>query len=67
MNKRMFKYARKVHKWLGYLLAIQIFFWLLGGLVMSAIPLEKVHGKHLAKRSLSNPFKVHDYMASMMQ
>ncbi len=65
MNKRMFKYARKVHKWLGYLLAIQIFFWLLGGLVMSAIPLEKVHGKHLAKRSISNPFKVHDYMASI--
>ncbi|MAD04812.1 MAG: hypothetical protein CMK65_14505 [Pseudoalteromonas sp.] len=65
MNKRMFKYARKGHKWLGYLLALQIFFWLLGGLVMSSLPLEKVHGKHLANRSLSNPFLVSEYSASI--
>ena len=65
MNKRMFKYARKGHKWLGYLLALQIFFWLLGGLVMSSLPLEKVHGKHLANRSLSSPFIVSDYPTSI--
>lgn len=65
MNKRLFKHARKLHKWLGYLLAIQIFAWLLGGLVMSAMPLEKVHGKHLAKRQLDNPFKHADYFASL--
>ncbi len=67
MNKRVFKYARKGHKWLGYLLAIQLFFWLLGGLVMSSIPLQKVHGKHLANRSLDNPFTLHDYPASLDQ
>lgn len=65
MNKRIFKHARKLHKWLGYLLALQIFAWLLGGLVMSAIPLEKVHGKHLAARQLDNPFKQQDYSASL--
>jgi uncharacterized iron-regulated membrane protein len=65
MNKRLFKYARKGHKWLGYLLALQIFFWLLGGLVMSSLPLEKVHGKHLANRSLSSPFLLSDYPASI--
>lgn len=65
MNKRLFKYARKLHKWLGYLLAIQIFAWLIGGLVMSAIPLEKVHGKHLAARSLENPFTQADYPTSL--
>ncbi|MCH2086672.1 MAG: hypothetical protein MK175_05740 [Pseudoalteromonas sp.] len=65
MNKRLFKYARKGHKWLGYLLALQIFFWLLGGLVMSSLPLEKVHGKHLANRSLSSPFLLSDYLASI--
>ena len=43
MDKRIFKHARKFHKWLGYLLALQIFAWLLGGLIMSAIPLEKVN------------------------
>ncbi|MDE3273678.1 hypothetical protein [Pseudoalteromonas sp. G4] len=56
MNKTWFKWARKCHKWLGYILALQVFAWLLGGLVMSAIPLEYVHGKHLAKRQLENPF-----------
>ncbi|KTG19013.1 hypothetical protein AUR67_17830 [Pseudoalteromonas sp. XI10] len=65
MNKRLFKYARKGHKWLGYLLALQIFFWLLGGLVMSSLPLEKVHGKHLANRSLSSPFLLSDYPTSI--
>jgi hypothetical protein len=65
MNKRMFKYARKGHKWLGYLLAIQLLLWLSGGLVMSSLPLEKVHGKHLAKRSLDNPFMIADYTASV--
>lgn len=65
MNKRIFKYARKLHKWLGYLLALQIFAWLLGGLVMSAIPLAKVHGKHLAARQLDNPFQRQDYSASL--
>ncbi|MBB1410041.1 MULTISPECIES: hypothetical protein [Pseudoalteromonas] len=65
MDKRIFKHARKFHKWLGYLLALQIFAWLLGGLIMSAIPLEKVHGKHLAARQLNNPFKQADYLASV--
>lgn len=63
--KKIFKPVRKLHKWLGYLLGLQILAWLLGGLIMSAIPLEKVHGKHLATRTLTNPFKSHDYIASI--
>ncbi|AOT09915.1 hypothetical protein [Pseudoalteromonas luteoviolacea] len=65
MIKTALKPARKVHKYLGYLLALQIFAWLLGGLVMSAIPLEMVHGKHLANRQLENPFNAADYLASL--
>lgn len=65
MDKRVFKYARKLHKWFGYILALQIFAWLLGGLVMSAIPLEMVHGKHLANRGVSNPFVAVDYSADI--
>jgi hypothetical protein len=65
MNKKIFKPARKLHKWLGYLLALQLLAWLLGGLIMSAIPLEKVHGKHLANRKLNNPFTQQDYTASL--
>ncbi|WP_166111336.1 hypothetical protein [Pseudoalteromonas sp. Z9A5] len=63
--KNIFKPARKLHKWLGYLLALQILAWLLGGLIMSAIPLEKVHGKHLATRTLNNSFTQADYIASL--
>jgi hypothetical protein len=37
---------RKLHKWLGLIVGIQIFFWVVGGLVMSAFPLERVHGDH---------------------
>ncbi|KZN34690.1 hypothetical protein N480_20625 [Pseudoalteromonas luteoviolacea S2607] len=65
MNKTALKPARKIHKYLGYLLALQIFAWLLGGFVMSAIPLEMVHGKHLAQRQLENPFQATDYTASL--
>jgi len=65
MNKKTFKHARKLHKWLGYLLALQILAWLLGGLVMSAIPLDKVHGKHLATKALSKSFTQADYPTSL--
>ncbi|WMN58438.1 hypothetical protein NI389_09155 [Pseudoalteromonas xiamenensis] len=61
MPSHWLKTARKIHKWLGYLLAAQLIAWLLGGFIMSAIPLEKVHGKHLAKRQLDNPFSFIDY------
>jgi uncharacterized iron-regulated membrane protein len=65
MSQPWLKPTRKVHKWLGYLLAIQIFAWLLGGLVMSAIPLDMVHGKQLAQRILKNPFQRTDYKADL--
>lgn len=65
MRKTWLKPARKLHKWFGYVLVIQIFAWLLGGLIMSAIPLEKVHGKHLALRQLDSPFTREDYHADL--
>ena len=65
MNKKTFKSARKLHKWLGYLLALQMLAWLLGGLVMSGIPLDKVHGKHLATKALSKSFTQADYPTSL--
>ena len=38
---------RKVHKWLGFVVAIQVLLWISGGLVMSVLPIDKVRGKHL--------------------
>ena len=65
MPKQLFKHARKLHRLLGYVLAIQVIFWIGGGLIMSAIPLEKVHGKHLATKQLENPFQQSDYLAAL--
>ena len=41
------KYWRKVHKWLGFIVAIQVLLWISGAVVMSVLPIEKVRGKHL--------------------
>lgn len=38
----------RVHQWLGLLVGLQILFWVLGGLVMSALPIERVRGEHHA-------------------
>ncbi len=39
---------RKIHLWVGLLLAIQLLFWVSGGVVMSVLPLEQVRGEHRA-------------------
>lgn len=51
MKVRFYKFSRLVHKWAGLVLVLQLFFWVAGGVVMSAIPLEMVHGKHLARQT----------------
>jgi uncharacterized iron-regulated membrane protein len=48
---------RKIHKWLGLLIGIQILMWVAGGVYMSAMPLSMVHGNHLINDApkLENP------------
>lgn len=46
---RFFKAALSVHRWTGLVLGTQLLFWILGGFIMAVLPLEKVHGKHLAQ------------------
>lgn len=38
---------RKVHKYLGWVLLLQLIFWFGSGLVMSLLPIEQVRGEHL--------------------
>lgn len=38
--------AVRLHKWLALLIGLQVFLWLLGGLVMSALPIEQVRSEH---------------------
>ncbi|MBQ5947648.1 PepSY domain-containing protein [Massilia sp. ST3] len=42
-------WVRRIHKWLSLLVGIQALLWMAGGLYMVAVPIEVVHGDHLAR------------------
>lgn len=50
--RSIYRISTWLHKWAGLILAIQLLLWIAGGVVMSVIPLEKVHGKHVANKQL---------------
>ncbi len=60
----MLKTSIQLHKWIGLVVGIQILFWVLGGLIMTAIPIERVHGDHhigLAPKAAIAPDQVLPY------
>jgi uncharacterized iron-regulated membrane protein len=46
VSYRLRRAVRQAHRWLGLLVAIQVLFWIFGGLVMSVLKLEEVRGEH---------------------
>jgi uncharacterized iron-regulated membrane protein len=42
----MLRLSIQVHKWVGLVVGLQVFFWVFGGLVMTALPIERVRGDH---------------------
>lgn len=46
---------RKLHKWIGLIIGIQVLLWISGGVVMSAIPIDIVRGNHLVERLKMKP------------
>jgi uncharacterized iron-regulated membrane protein len=42
----MLRWATWIHKWLGLVIGIQVLGWVLGGVVMTAIPIGKVRSEH---------------------
>ncbi len=40
-------FFRKLHRWLGLLMALQIIAWMASGLYFSVFPIEVIHGDHL--------------------
>lgn len=67
MKRVLLRYTRVFHKWAGLFLALQILLWILGGLVMSAIPLEMVHGKHLANKQIAQDLTSSNFSYSIDQ
>jgi len=43
------KIFRKVHRWLGLLMALQIIAWMASGLWFSLYPIEEIRGEHLTR------------------
>lgn len=44
----MKKWFRKIHRWLGVLMALQIIAWMVSGLYFAWFPIETIRGEHLA-------------------
>lgn len=44
----MLRWAVRLHKWIALVVGIQVLLWVTGGLVMTAIPIERVRGEHHA-------------------
>ncbi|WP_262696048.1 PepSY domain-containing protein [Kordiimonas aquimaris] len=45
-KQKLHKYMATTHKWIGLFVGLQIVFWVMGGVVMSWIPIEEVRGEH---------------------
>jgi hypothetical protein len=50
-------WVRRAHKWIGLVIGVQALFWMISGLYMVVVPLEVIHGDHLAHVS-SEPLKL---------
>ena len=42
----MLRLSLQLHKWIGLIVGVQVLFWVFGGLVMTAIPIERVRSEH---------------------
>lgn len=45
----------KIHKWLALLMALQILAWFVSGLVMAAVPIERVRSEHMKAEAPAAP------------
>ncbi len=41
-------WARRAHKWIGLVVGVQALLWMLSGVYMTVVPLDVIHGDHLA-------------------
>ncbi len=58
MTMTVSRWAVRVHKWVALVVGVQILLWVLGGLVMSAIPIERVRGEHKIARASASALPV---------
>ena len=51
----MLRWSIQLHKWIALIVGIQVLGWVLGGLIMTALPIEKVRGEHHDARPVLAP------------
>lgn len=54
----MLKWSLQLHKWLALLVGVQVVFWVVGGIVMTAVPIGKVRGQHHAPPAQAVPLRL---------
>lgn len=52
---RVLRLSTQLHKWLALIVGLQVLFWVGGGLVMTAIPIETVRGEHRVRATTPSP------------
>ena len=51
-------FARSTHKWIALIVAVQAVFWTLGGVYMTAVHIDIVHGDRLVKATPPTPLEL---------
>lgn len=55
----------KIHKWLALLMAVQILFWFVSGLVFAVFPIEKVRSEHAIAERRAQPVAINAAAAGL--
>lgn len=55
---KVLKLSTQLHKWIALVVGLQVLFWVGGGLVMTAIPIETVRGEHRAVELTPGPLEL---------
>ena len=53
---KILRWTVKIHKWIALIIGVQILLWVLGGLIFSVLPIEKVRGEHKVAEWTVQPF-----------
>lgn len=52
---KVLRWALQFHKWVALVVGIQVLLWAVGGLVMTAIPIDRVRGEHHVADAVATP------------
>ena len=53
-RRRWAFWARRLHKWIAWVIGLQALLWMVSGLYMTAIDIDTIHGDHLARSDASS-------------